>query len=450
VLFRSRVSSRDETVTSMAACRNVEPRVLQRSLQGDLDWIVLKALEKEPDRRYSTVAELAEDLDRYLENRPVVARPASMLYLTEKFVRRHRVGVTALTVVLLALVALGINISLQSQRVARERDRANHEATVARGVKEFLIDIFLVSDPHEARGNSISAREILDRGAEKVSELEDDATRAELTSTLAAVYQNLGLYDRSDSLFVAAMDIWLESEGLRHTETLLAMSDVASVYRALGRLAEAESLFTVAIDGWGELDLTNDLRALNTRVQLANVIRRQGRYAEAESVFVECLERMTSLVGADDLSVLSLQRSIAFNMQVQQKYAESAEIYADVLRRRRRLLGDDHPTTLSTMSDLGFSYTMTGRFAEAESLLVEAHENTERVMGREHPRFLITVESLANLYLQQDDIPKAEGMFVEVYNARRRISGEEHPSTLVAMHNLAEIQYELGDRKSVV
>ena len=440
----TRVNTLDGAATTVAECRSVEPRVLARTLRGDLDWIALKALEKDPERRYSTVAELAADLQRHLADRPVTARPASMYYLLGKFARRHRVGVGIALTVLGAVVILGVNMTLQAKRVARERDRANHEAVVSRQVKDFLVDIFLVSDPNEARGDSVSAREILDRGARRIGELEDDATRAELAGALAVVYQNLGLYDQSDSLFVAAKDIWLESEGLDHPGTLSAVGSVAGVYKALGRLAEAESLYTVAVEGWERLGLAEDLRALDTAARLASVHRRMGHYVKAETVYLVTIEKMRGQVVEDDEGLLLVRTNLAFCYSNQGQYAEAAVIYEDVLQIQRRAFPEYSPPTLRTMSSLGFVYSMMGRYVEAEALLFEARDGRKRVLGENHPDYFGTLSSLGNLYLQQDDLPKAAAMFEKVLVWQRGTRGVEHPSTLVAMHNFAEIQNEMG------
>ncbi len=440
-----RASTLDRATTTAAHCRNVEPRVLAHSLRGDLDWIVLKALENDPDRRYPTVAEFAADLQRHLDDQTVTARPASAWYTMTKFTRRHRVGVGFAFTILGVVLLLAASMAVQAKRVVRERDRANHEAEVARQVKDFLVDIFLVSNPTESRGRDVSALEILDRGAKRIVEIEDDAVRAELTGTLGAVYQNLGIYDRSDSLFIAAKDIWLQTEGGDHPGTLLALSDVAGVYKALGRLAEAESLYTTALEGWARLDLSQDRRSLDTTSRLANVYRQQGRYAQAESLYLHTSSALRELGGEDDADVLRIRGNLAFCYSVQGRYEDAAAILEDVLQRQRRLFGDDAPQTLSTMSRLGGIYSRVGRYAESEVLLVEAHRGKERVFGRTHPEYLTSVEELGALYLERGDPQRAKPLFEEVLAARRRILGDSHPSTAVAMHNMASVLTEVKE-----
>jgi hypothetical protein len=137
-------------------------------LRGDLDWITMKALEKDRTRRYATVNALAMDVRRHLNDEPVLASPPSAAYRAGKFVRRHRVGVAAVSALVALLAVFAAVMTVQAERIARERDRANQEATTAKQVSDFLVGLFKVSDPTEARGNTLTAREILARGSRQV------------------------------------------------------------------------------------------------------------------------------------------------------------------------------------------------------------------------------------------------------------------------------------------
>ena len=176
------------------------PRRLARALTGDLDNIVLMALRKEPARRYASAAQMAEDVRRYLDQRPVIARPDTWSYRTAKFLRRHTASVTAAAAVVVVLAAV---VVYYTQRLAGERDRAQdaerravRETETSKRVSDFLVELFRVSDPDKARGETITAREILDRGAERIDqELDDEPeVQAQLMDTMGLVYRSLGLY----------------------------------------------------------------------------------------------------------------------------------------------------------------------------------------------------------------------------------------------------------------
>ena len=213
---------------TIAEQRKTTPEQLRRKLQGDLDWIVLKSVEKDRTRRYETVNGLAMELERYLNNEPIVARPPSVMYRVSKFVRRNRPTVVAAALVLLALIGGFTAATVGLVRAQRAEQRAASEALTAQQVSDFLIGLFEVSDPSVARGNSITAREILDMGAERIeTELQDEPeVRARLLHTIGEVYWELGLEEESAALLKEAINLREEVLGPDHP-------DVATSLRAL-------------------------------------------------------------------------------------------------------------------------------------------------------------------------------------------------------------------------
>ncbi|MCK4759222.1 MAG: serine/threonine protein kinase, partial [Candidatus Aminicenantes bacterium] len=181
---------------------------LTRQLKGELDWITMKAMAKDRTQRYASVSELAADIMRYLRHEPVVAGPPSAMYRMKKYVRRHRTAVAAAALVVVAMVIgiTGTSIGLVKSTKAEKRTR--EEAQTAQQVSDFLVELFRISDPSEAKGNAITAREILDRGAERIeAELsEQPLIQARLMDTMGIVYRNLGLYDAASSLLEQALN----------------------------------------------------------------------------------------------------------------------------------------------------------------------------------------------------------------------------------------------------
>jgi len=182
--------------------RGADPPTLARQLRGDLDAITLKALEKERVRRYATPSELAADIGRYLRHEPVVARPASAGYRAGKYIRRHRVGVAVAAGLLVVLISFGVAQTLQLRRTKRERDRADR-------IMAFMTGMFKVSDPSAARGNSITAREILDKASKEIDAglAKDPEQQAQMMQVMGDVYDNLGLYPQATSLLTRAAGI---------------------------------------------------------------------------------------------------------------------------------------------------------------------------------------------------------------------------------------------------
>ena len=211
----TRVNSLGEQSTGIAQSRRTDPTTLVKRLRGDLDWIVMKALEKDRTRRYGTAADLAADIGRHLDDEPVTAGPPSASYRTRKFVRRHRVGVTAAAAVVLALILGMVGTIIGLIRANEAEAQAREEAEMSTQVSDFLVELFEVSDPSEARGNTITAREILDRGAERIgSQLETQpAIQARLQSTMGRVYSGLALFGPARDLQESALKTTEEIEG---------------------------------------------------------------------------------------------------------------------------------------------------------------------------------------------------------------------------------------------
>src|SRR6204780_3994367 len=180
----------------------------------------MKALEKDRARRYGSPSDLAADIQRHLNNEPVLARPASLAYRAGKFLRRHRFGVAVAAAAALLLMAFAGVMAFQARRIARERDRANREVQISQRVTEFLTGLFAVSDPGEAKGNTVTAREILDKGSEKIlRELNHEPViQARLMDTMGGVYDNLGLYDRATPLLQNALSIRRRALGNENIE----------------------------------------------------------------------------------------------------------------------------------------------------------------------------------------------------------------------------------------
>ena len=226
-----------------AGKRHEEPRSLARRLQGDLDWITLKALEKDRARRYATASEFAADLQRYLRNEAVVAGPASAAYRLRKYAVRHRFGLGAAALVAILLMAFAATQTLQLRRIRRERDRANR-------VTDFMTQMFKVADPSEARGNTITAREVLDKASREIDAglAQDPELQAELLYTMANVHMNLGLYSIAETQLNRTIDIRRRVLGASDLDTLKAMERLALTLYRRGKYPEADPLVRETLD----------------------------------------------------------------------------------------------------------------------------------------------------------------------------------------------------------
>jgi len=240
----TRIRSLGPASAASAERRQEEPKSFIRHLQGELDWVTMKALEKDRTRRYGSPAELSADIGHYLRNEPVLAHPPSSPYRASKFVRRHGWAVAAAVSAVVLLIAFAATMGFQARRIAAERDRASRQAEAAQRIANFMKGMFKVSDPSQARGNSITARELLDSASKEIDTglAKDPETQAQLMDVMGEVYESLGLYPQAQPLLEHALDIQRRVHGPRNPETLKSMNDLGWLLIDEGHYAEADKL----------------------------------------------------------------------------------------------------------------------------------------------------------------------------------------------------------------
>jgi eukaryotic-like serine/threonine-protein kinase len=472
----TKVRQMGESSAVPARQRSEEPRSLARRLQGDLDWITLKALEKDRGRRYGTAAEFAADVQRYLRNEAVVAGPASASYRLRKYAVRHRFGLGAAALVALLLIAFAATQTLQLRRIRRERDRANR-------VTDFMTQMFKVADPSEARGNTITAREVLDKAAREIDAglAQDPELQAQLLNTMANVHLSLGLYSTAEKQINRTIDIRKTVLGANDLQTLQAQERLVLILYRRGRYPEADALVreTLAAEQKlfgpehpATLAAQNDLalilmqqgkrdeaervnretiaieqrvfgpdapQTLTTTNNLAIVLRLRGRYPESEKAFREVYEKRKRTLGADDPDTLLAGVNLALLLADQGRFPDAEALNREMLQLLTRVLGPDHPYTLNTMNNLADVLISEGKYPEAEKLNRDTLASRERVLGPDHSDTIISMANLGRLLANNGHAQEAEDMIVRVIKARTKVLGPEHPDTIRAMADLAGV-----------
>jgi serine/threonine protein kinase/flagellar biosynthesis regulator FlbT len=413
--------------------RGADPPTLSRQLRGDLDAIALKTLEKDRSRRYATASELAADIGRYVRNEPVLARPASTGYRARKYIRRHRIGVAVAAAAVLLLISGAVAQTFELRRIRRERDRADR-------VTEFMTNMFKVSNPSEARGNDIRAREILDKASKNIETglVKDPELQAQMMHVMGNVYDSLGLYSKAESLLKRAVEIRRRTLGPRNPDTLKSMRDLAAVLNEESRYPEAEKLSRETMDGRRQALGAEHRDTLNSMSQLALILNNEGRFPEAEKLHRQVVEVAKRVFGDQDKLTRSSQQQLAIDFAYEGKYQDAEKTFRDVLEISQRTLGSDHPDTLGAMNNLGAILQQEHRYAEAEKMYLEGLEIKRRVLGPEHPETLLSMGNLALTLLNEKRYGEAEKLFRETLEIKRRLLGPEHRSTLVTLGNLAE------------
>lgn len=417
--------------TARADARNTEPRQLVSQLRGDLDWITLKALEKDRERRYPTPAALAADIECYLGSRPVLARPASVAYRFRKYILRHRAGVVVALGAVIVLLAFVVAQTLELRHTRRERDRADR-------ITKFMTGMFKVSDPSQARGNSITAREILDKSSKEIeTDLAKDAElQAQMLDVMGQVYGNLGLYGRANELFVKAIEINRRALGPDHPSTLTLRDHLGWNLAREGHFPEAEKLLRETLDLRRRILGAENPDTLSTMNNLASTLDEEGRYPEAEALVRDTVTRRRRVLGPEDPDTVISMTGLADILMDEGHNEEAERIEEEALEILRRTLGPEHPRTLTAMGDLGVILSAEGHNEEAEKVKRETLEIEHRVLGPEHPNTLRLMINLASTLQQERRFPEAEQILRDALEIERRVLGPEHPWTLSTMNNL--------------
>jgi eukaryotic-like serine/threonine-protein kinase len=393
----AKVSTDRDTSPITAEARGVEPKQLVAVLRGDLDWITMKAVEKDRTRRYATPTDLAADIRRYLKNEPVIARPASIFYRIRKYARRHRYSVAGTAAVIAMLLAFAVMQNIQLRKTRRERDRADR-------IAEFMTGIFKASDPNEKLG-AITAQELLDGAAKNIdTELsKDPELQASMMHVIGRAYMYQGLFQKAQSVFERGIKA-SASAGLLETRD-----------------------------------------PMNTMHDLAWALLQQGHVAEAEALERKLMAMQRRVLGDDHPDTLATISELAFTLcEAKTNCDEGVRLNREVLEKQKRILGPEHRYTLVTMDNLALNLAEDGHLAEAETLQQESLKIHLRALG---PENLSTINAMLNLGELQRDLGRfddAEKQLNQALELEGRVLGPDQPETALTKYDLATVAVHDG------
>ncbi len=428
---------------------NVTPRIisryrgtttdkLRRRLKGDLDNIVMAALRKEPERRYRSVNEFSEDLRLHQASLPVKARPDTWRYRCGKFLRRHVAGTAMSTVLVGLLVAFGIVMSVQNRRITEERDTAME-------VSRFLERIFTAPDPGNARGLDITAKEILARGAERISaELtERPAIQATLMQTIGRVYLNLGQYDPAIDMLEQALAIQMATAGPGGSAAVkndlgLALIRVAD-YRRARELLESALARNRRDQGERGPAVAENLD------NLAELALATGDLERARSLALESVEIFASHGDRFPRETAEAKSGLARILRARNELAAAEELYREAIAITREHFGDDHPHIAWFLQNLAVVLRERGELAAAEEMFEESIAVTRRVLGDEHSLVAGSLVVLGALKRDRGDFEAAEAAFTEALAIHTQARGPDHPFVAYDMTSMAMLKSGQGE-----
>ncbi len=433
-------------IQMIARLRRVDPNTLKRELRGDLDWIIMKAMDKDRKRRYETANGLALDIQRHLNYEPILARPPNTTYRMSKFVRRNKVGVTAGTLVAASLVvglALASAGMVQARRAQTETAR---EAEAARQVSDFLVRLFEVSNPSEALGNSITAREILDLGAAQIrDELTDQpVVQARLMGTMGYVYRALGLFDEGRPLLQQALALRERELGADHPDVARSLKELANLHRAVGNFDEAEPLLVRALaieeEAYGPVhadvaETVNGLAALHWD---------QAQYSRAQPLFERFTAINEEIFGPMHEEVARGLSNLGGMLLSQRKLDEAEPPLRRALTIRENVLDPNHPDLAGSLNNLGALYWLQEKYAAAEPLYQRTREIFEQTLGPDHLSTGAILNNLGELNWALERYEQAVPLLLRALAIKEATLVPDHPSIANTLNALGNVQRDQG------
>ncbi len=493
------------TLNNVAAQRHSEPRQLTSMLKGELDWIAMKAIEKDRQRRYETASALAADVERYLRGDAVSAAPPSRVYQLRKFVRRYRHAVSAAALVMLALIlgVAGTSLGLiEARRQGREaqaaRETAERRLAQLQMGTDLLTGIFADLDLQRVKDSGVALEyELGNRLAKAAEQLDGESMGDPLTvaglqermgislhrlghpapaaevleksvatrrqelgerhpDTLASMHQlavsYLGLGRAEDALKLTEQVARLRGEvlGPQHAETLKSMNNLSVLYGRAGRRDEALKLREEILARRRETLDRNHPDMLSSMQALANSYLAANRHNEALALMEETRVLLKATLGADDPRTLLSMSSIASTYSMMGRHSDAIALYQETLALQRARLGPDHPSTLSTMHNLAGSYRDFGRHSDALKLHGDTLSLQREKLGDDHPDTLATMGGMALCYAAMGDHARAAKLQEETLALQRANLGPDHPDTLTSRVNLGSTYRALGQHQKAL
>jgi eukaryotic-like serine/threonine-protein kinase len=414
-------------------------------LEKDLQTIVLKALEKEPWRRYQSALAVAEDVERYLNKQPILARPPSTVYLIQKLVARNKTTFAFVASLFLLLVGFTVTMSIQSARITRERDKALAAEETAKQVSTFLVDLFKISDPSEVRSNSVTAREILDRGAAKVTGLSaQPLVQARLMDTLGQVYASLGLYEQALPLLESSLATRRKLLGEENLDVATTLDRLGSIWSRKGDFAKAQPLLEESMAIREHLLGPDDVLVAASLNNLGTLHMMKAEYDQAEALLERALAIREKKLPPDSLDLAATLNGLGGVAYKTRNNKKAEELWERTLAIREKTLGPDHPYLAQVMNNLAIVYTEEGQLAKAKAQLERVVQIQEKVLGPKHPDLAAGLGNLGRVLQESGDLTGARSLYQRAVSIQETV-GPQNPEMARFLDGIAKADLSLGN-----
>lgn len=423
--------------------RNIEPEKLKKRLSGDLDNICLLALRKEPEQRYVSAEQLKSDIEKYLNGLPVSAHPPTIKYRSQKFISRHKIAISTAAIITVLITVLTTFYFLQ---LKQERDKARFEAEKSAKVSEFLIDIFKVSNPSESRGETVTARELLEKGAEKIeTELSNQPlVKATLLKIMGNVYSTLGLYDEAKNLVEKSLNIQKQIEP-NSIETAGIYNSLANIHILSGEYNQAEIMLKNSEDILNSSEFVQTIVYANMLQYSGTLFGLIGNYEKSNSYQISAINVLKKLPKHKE-SLLTSMNNLALLKHEHGKYEEAEELFKETYALQKELYENQpHPELATTTYNYAQLLRDIGNYNEAEIMFRNSLEMDIKLHNGEHPEVAYSLQGLASIYRQKGNYSESLKLYMKALEMRKNFLGEEHPDVAYSTKNIARLKYESGD-----
>jgi tetratricopeptide (TPR) repeat protein len=451
--------SSSEELPSIAAKRKLEPKRLTKIVSGDLDWIVMKCLEKERGRRYETANGLAMDVQRHLTDEPVTAGPPSAVYRMRKFVRRNKGAVMATGLVFLALVGgiVGATWGLLAAQAAANRERDAKESALKRLGQiekgaDILGTIFQDLDPYAAEKQGKSLQVVLGERLDQVAAqldaeaVGDPLTVARLQFILGGAQRRLGYLHKAVDLLTKARMTREALLGLDHQDTVSTIGELAMALREAGRTQEAIPMLEESLRRQRETRGPADTGPIVALSALAQAYRNASRLSESIPLSEEAVKLAEATLGPKHLVTINLLNELANGYQDAGRRTDALQTYEKALAQARETLGPTHPTTAAAMGNLAISYEYADRLAEAMPLFEEGFRNHRKNLGATHPNTLAAMTDFGRVLARSGKTTEGLALLEEALKLTKESLGARHPDVLHRL-NVLSVAYEDAGRE---
>ncbi len=410
-----------------------------RQLSGDLDQIVLKAMRKEPDRRYASAADFSRDIQNYLEGYPVLARKDSFSYRAGKFLKRNWLAAGLAATLAISITGFGIAMAILAKQLASERDVARRQQRLAERQTSFLVDLFREADPEESRGASLTARELLNRGAERVDrELRGDPhAQATLSEAIGTVYNSLGEYERSAQLLEKALALRRKEFGEHSLETATALMRLGQLEYSRGNYSRALSLQQKVLATRRDLLGNGHVDVAGSLMEVAVASEALGDEKQAEQHYRDALAIHTRLLGETNSDVAANMVGLAAVLRHKGDFDGAEPLYQKALEIRRKVFGSPHPEVAHSLNHLARLYVQKGDPDRAEPLAREGLEMRRKLFGENHIETIVSQSNLAGILIDRGALAEGERLYRLSLSSVKRLLGPEHPYVAAALYSVA-------------